>query len=88
MKPFGSAVMDQPWTQRARPDRFERRLEFEDYEATRVFLERLNHLSERLDKFADVSFGRTYVNLTVRPEEGQSVGESEHSFIAAIDELL
>jgi 4a-hydroxytetrahydrobiopterin dehydratase len=53
-----------------------------------VFLERLNHLSEHLDKFPDISFGRTYVNLTVRPEEGQDFGEAEQSFIAAIDELL
>jgi len=80
--------MDQPWTQRSRPDRFERRVEFDDYEATRVFLERLNDLSDRLDKFPDISFGRTYVNLTVRPEEGQVFGEAEQSFIAAIDELL
>ena len=80
--------MDQPWKQRSRPERFERRVEFGDYEATRVFLERLNQLSERLDQFPDISFGRTYVNLTVRPEEGQAFGEAEQSFIAAIDELL
>ena len=80
--------MEQPWTQRPRPDRLERRIEFSDYEATRVFLERLNDLSERLEKFPDISFGRTYVNLTVRPEEGQAFGEAEQSFIAAIDELL
>jgi 4a-hydroxytetrahydrobiopterin dehydratase len=80
--------MDQPWKQRSRPERCERRVEFADYEATRVFLERLNQLSERLDKFPDISFGRTYVNLTVRPEEGQAFGEAEQSFIAAIDELL
>lgn len=80
--------MDQPWTQRTRPDRFERRVEFGDYEATRVFLERLNQLSERLDQYPDISFGRTYVNLTVRPQEGQALGEAEQSLIAAIDELL
>ena len=80
--------MDQPWTQRSRPDRFERRVEFGDSEATRVFLERLNHLSEHLEKFPDISFGRTYVNLTIRPEEGHAIGEAEQSFIAAVDELL
>jgi len=80
--------MDLPWTQRTRPDRFERRIEFGDYEATRVFLERLNDLSERVDKFPDISFGRTYVNLTIRPEEGQAFGDAEQSFITAIDELL
>ena len=36
--------MNQPWTQRTRPDRLERRIEFDDYESTRSFLERLNAL--------------------------------------------
>ena len=58
--------MDQPWTRRPRPDRLERRIEFDDYEATRVFLERLNELSESSNRFPDISFGRTYVNLTLR----------------------
>jgi 4a-hydroxytetrahydrobiopterin dehydratase len=88
MKSVEMTAMDQPWTQRSKPDRFERRVEFGDYEATRVFLERLNHLSENLEKFPDISFGRTYVNLTIRPEEGQAIGEAEQSFIAAVDELL
>ncbi|MCX5947471.1 MAG: 4a-hydroxytetrahydrobiopterin dehydratase, partial [Cyanobacteria bacterium] len=39
--------MDQPWKQRPRPDRLERRIEFDDYETTRTFLERLNALSEQ-----------------------------------------
>jgi 4a-hydroxytetrahydrobiopterin dehydratase len=84
--------MDQPWTPRPKPeqaDRLERRLEFADYAATRDFLERLNALSEERQRFADLSFGRTYVNITVRPEaEGEPVGEAEHAFAAAIDALL
>jgi len=81
--------MEQPWTHRARPDRLERRIEFADYDSTRLFLERLNTLSEREGRFPDISFGRTYVNLTLRAEEeGEALGESEESFAAAIDELL
>ncbi|MFN9623965.1 MAG: 4a-hydroxytetrahydrobiopterin dehydratase [Cyanobacteriota bacterium] len=82
--------MEQPWIHRARPDRLERRLEFADYESTRLFLERLNTLSEREGRFPDISFGRTYVNLTLRAEEGESegVGELEKAFAAAIDDLL
>ena len=81
--------MEHPWTHRARPDRLERRIEFSDYESTRQFLERLNLLSEQAGRFPDISFGRTYVNLTVRAEDdaGQ-VGPNEQSFAAAIDELL
>ncbi|MEB3317597.1 MAG: 4a-hydroxytetrahydrobiopterin dehydratase [Cyanobacteriota bacterium] len=81
--------MEQPWTHRARPDRLERRIEFADYDSTRLFLERLNTLSEQQDRFPDISFGRTYVNLTLRAEgEGASVGPGEESFAAAIDALL
>ena len=81
--------MEQPWTHRARPDRLERRIEFADYESTRLFLERLNTLSEQEGRFPDISFGRTYVNLTLRAEgEDEAIGEREESFAAAIDELL
>lgn len=80
--------MDQPWTQRPRPDRLERRIEFEDYESTRAFLERLNELAERQGRFPDISFGRTYVNLTLRPDDETAVGENEQALAAAIDALL
>ncbi|MEI6032164.1 MAG: 4a-hydroxytetrahydrobiopterin dehydratase [Synechococcaceae cyanobacterium ELA739] len=81
--------MDQPWTQRARPDRLERRIEFDDYETTRTFLERLNALSEQQGRFPDISFGRTYVNLTLRPEQEDGLIEAcDTAFAAAIDGLL
>ena len=84
--------MDQPWTPRPRPeqaDRLERRIEFADYAATREFLERLNALSEAQQRFADLSFGRTYVNITLRPQDDDTpVGDAEQQFAAAIDALL
>ncbi len=81
--------MEQPWTQRPRPDRLERRIEFSDYEATRVFLEHLNTLSEQQSRFPDISFGRTYVNITLRAEEEDgAIGDVDQAFAAAIDGLL
>jgi 4a-hydroxytetrahydrobiopterin dehydratase len=81
--------MEQPWTQRPRPDRLERRIEFSDYEVTRVFLERLNTLSEQQSRFPDISFGRTYVNITLRSEEEDgAIGEVDQAFAVAIDGLL
>ena len=80
--------MDQPWTQRSRPERLERRIEFTDYETTRAFLERLEALSEQHRRYPDISFGRTYVNLTLRPDDEQPVGEVDQAFAAAIDALL
>ena len=81
--------MDQPWTLRRRPERLERRIEFVDYETTRAFLERLESLSERHRRYPDISFGRTYVNLTLRPPaEDGALGDDDHAFAAAIDGLL
>jgi 4a-hydroxytetrahydrobiopterin dehydratase len=81
--------MEQPWTQRPRPDRLERRIEFSDFEATRVFLESLNTLSEQQSRFPDISFGRTYVNITLRAElEDGAIGDVDQAFAAAIDGLL
>jgi 4a-hydroxytetrahydrobiopterin dehydratase len=84
--------MDQPWTPRPKPeqaDRLERRIEFDDYAGTRDFLERLNDFCEQEQRFLDISFGRTYVNLTLRAEgEDQPIGEAEHDFAAAIDGLI
>ncbi len=84
--------MNQPWTPRPKADRpewLERRFEFSDYGATRDFLERLNDLCEAQQRFPDISFGRTYVNLTLRSEsEGAEVGHGEHVLAAAIDSLL
>lgn len=84
--------MDQPWTPRPKPEqaeRLERRVEFGDYTTTRDFLERLNALCEAEQRFPDISFGRTYVNLTLRSEtEDASIEAADWSFTAAIDALV
>jgi 4a-hydroxytetrahydrobiopterin dehydratase len=84
--------MDQPWTPRPKPEqaeRLERRVEFGDYATTRDFLERLNALCEAEQRFPDISFGRTYVNLTVRAEiEDAPIDVADWAFTAAIDALV
>ncbi|MDM7937741.1 MAG: 4a-hydroxytetrahydrobiopterin dehydratase [Cyanobium sp. CZS 48M] len=84
--------MDQPWTPRPKPeqaDRLERRIEFEDYASNRAFLDRLNDFCEQQGRFPDLSFGRTYVNITVRPADDDTpIATADHDFAAAIDDLL
>jgi len=86
--------MQQPWTPRPKPEkaeRLERRIEFSNYATTRDFLERLNNLSEQLQRFPDISFGRTYVNLTIRPDRDDDealIGSEDHDFGQQIDALL
>lgn len=76
------------WTQRERPRRLERRLEFPDYATTRAFLDRAAELSEQTGVYPDLSFGRTYVNLVLLADEasGELTAEVLH-FAQAIAHL-
>jgi 4a-hydroxytetrahydrobiopterin dehydratase len=81
--------MDPTWTHRQRPERLERRITFDNYEPTRRFLERLEALSAAETRYPDISFGRTYVNLTVRPlvDDGPVLADDQ-AFAARIDALV
>jgi pterin-4a-carbinolamine dehydratase len=81
--------MNQAWTERQRPPRLERRLEFVDYEATRAFLEQVANLSERAGIYPDMSFGRTYVNITLHAaDDATEVEAALHRFADEIDALI
>jgi 4a-hydroxytetrahydrobiopterin dehydratase len=84
--------MNHQWTARPKPDRvewLERRLEFNDYASNRDFLDRLNDFCEQQGRFPDISFGRTYVNITLRAEiEGAAIETKDHEFAASIDSLV
>ena len=82
--------MDQ-WHERKRPVCLERRYEFETYDATRDFLDKLGDHSDATQRFPDISFGRTYVNITIRPEDDApdaSLSEADRALAAEIDALL
>ena len=79
------------WNKRSRPERLERRLEFSSYEMTRDFLDRLGDLCENRERFPDISFGKNYVNLTLKPEieeKDAQLTESENNFASEIDDLI
>lgn len=82
--------MDQ-WHERKRPVCLERRYEFETYDATRDFLDKLGDHSEATQRFPDISFGRTYVNITIRPDDDApdaSLSEADRALATEIDALL
>ncbi len=79
------------WEKRNRPVRLERRFDFENYEKTRNFLEQLGDLSELKKIFPDISFGKTYVNITLRPQDDSpdaQLQDVERQFALEIDELF
>lgn len=64
------------WKEKASPARLERRFDFVDYEQTRAFLDRAAALSESTAVYPDVSFGRTYVNMTLYLDQGGAGGKA------------
>jgi pterin-4a-carbinolamine dehydratase len=69
--------------------RLERRLEFSGYEETSAFLDRAAELSEATGIFPNLSFGRTYVNLTLFAEEASGELDAEHiGFAEQLDALV
>ncbi|WP_320674360.1 4a-hydroxytetrahydrobiopterin dehydratase [Prochlorococcus sp. MIT 1341] len=79
------------WQHRNRPNRLERRFDFDSYGLTRDFLDQLGELSEASGIFPDISFGKTYVNITLRPEseeEGADLTSKDYKFASDIDGLF
>ena len=79
------------WEIRKRPNRLERRFEFKSYDSTRDFLDRLGELSESKKNFPDISFGKTYVNITLRPEsdiKDADISEQEIQFSVEVDGIF
>lgn len=76
------------WTQRKRPLRLERRIEFPNYDATRDFLDFTGDLSEREDFYPDLNFGSTHVSMTIQIED-EKVGltDKQKAFIDQVNEF-
>ena len=79
------------WRQKNRPECLEKRFEFESYEKTRDFLDALGDFSEKVSRFPDISFGKTYANITIRPSEDnekEEISKLDHDFATQIDLLI
>ena len=78
------------WRQKKRPECLEKRFEFQSYEETRDFLDALGDFCEKADRFPDISFGKTYANITIRPvedNEKEEISKIDHDFASQIDFL-
>jgi len=80
--------MNVDWKERKRPNRLEKQYQFEDYEALRDFLDLAAELSEKVDYYPDMGFGRDYVNVTIHaPEDGETVTDEQRDFAEQLDAL-
>ena len=78
------------WRQKNRPECLEKRFEFATYEKTRDFLDALGESSEKVSRFPDISIGKTYANITIRPlenNEKEKISKVDHEYASQIDFL-
>lgn len=76
------------WERREQPPFLYRRFQFDGYAQTRVFLEGLAEISKELGCYPDSSFGTTYVNVTIRPRDGERLTEQDAVFAARVTTLF
>jgi len=79
--------MIENWTVRNRPARLERRIEFDNYELTREFLELTAEFSEKEGCYPDMNFGRTHVSMTIHGNTEDGLDESQLRFARKINEF-
>jgi 4a-hydroxytetrahydrobiopterin dehydratase len=75
------------WTESEQRSMLYRRFEFPAYSQARAFLDRLADLSKETGLYPDLSFGRTYVNVTVYDSGGAGIGAEARQFAARADAL-
>lgn len=76
------------WTQSERPASLFRRFAFNDYASTRDFLDRLAALSQELGRYPDISFGKTYANVTLHAPDGKTLTTEEFEFARRVNMLI
>ncbi|MHB1280050.1 MAG: hypothetical protein ACYCYL_02285 [Acidithiobacillus sp.] len=64
-----------------------RRFDFGSYAETRHFLDQMADLSRREDYYPNVSFGKTYVNISIDAEGQAALAERNSSFTSEMEAL-
>lgn len=81
-KPIGG------WTYNERPVNLYRRFAFSDYAGTRDFLDRLAALSKETGRYPDISFGKTYANVTIHAGDGKTLTADDFDFARRVNALM
>ena len=78
---------DQDWVYSERPPNLFRRFQFNSYRETRDFLDRLATLSKEVGYYPNISFGKTYANVTVQARDDSTIGAEDQAFAKQVDKL-
>jgi 4a-hydroxytetrahydrobiopterin dehydratase len=80
--------MIENWAMRKHPARLERRIEFDDYQLTREFLEITADLSKQEGYYPDMNFGSRHVSMTIYLEgEPERPDVPQRRFAEAVNRL-
>ncbi|HER35126.1 MAG: 4a-hydroxytetrahydrobiopterin dehydratase [Halothiobacillaceae bacterium] len=79
-------ISPEGWQTQKRPPMLIRRFEFEHYDQTRDFLDRLAEASEEMGYHPSLQFDRTTVSVNVSPLE-ETLGDLEVRFARRADKL-
>ena len=72
------------WNQKESPLRIEKRFEFENFQYISKFMALVDELCKAKNIYPNISFGKTFVSITVFIEEGKS-DSLENDFAKNID---
>ena len=75
------------WQRQDLPPILTRRFEFESYAETRGFLDGIARLSEEAGLYPNLSFGKTYVSVTI-DADGKKIGPDLIALAQKIDLLV
>lgn len=74
------------WRRQDLPPLLSRRFEFVGYDETRAFLDAVARISETLQLYPNMSFGKTYASVTI-DRGGEPIGAEEIELARKIDGL-
>lgn len=75
------------WTRQERPPSLVRRFAFTGYAEMRTFLDRLAALSDETGRYPDISFGRSYANVTLHAHDGKALSVEDLEFARRVNEI-
>ncbi len=64
-----------------------RRFDFGSYAETRHFLDQMADLSQREDYYPNLSFGKTYVNVSIDDEGQAALNQRKSTFVSEMEAL-
>lgn len=80
--------MSDQWKQRNKPARLERRYTFQNYGALSEYLEAAAAISERMELYPDMGFGKDYVNITIHCHaDSEQLDDIHHEFALELEKL-